>query len=447
MPPRLPRRRFLLAVGAAATTAGCLGEESPPASGPEPVDSAFDLAVDHDIGSWDRYDPGWAGPETSPLGAEFEVETLVEGLEIPWDTAFAPDGTCFVSERVGRVGRYDPGSGGFETVLEPEAVTEQASSVAPGEDGDWWDGGGEGGLLGIALHPNYPDVPVLYGFYTYGSEDLRNRLSLFELGDDPEETVVVDGLPGEDYHNGARLAFGPRNYLWVTTGDAGTEAASADPDSLAGKVLRLKPDGTAPADNPDVGDPRVYSYGHRNPQAMAFLPDGTPIVTEHGPSARDEVVVVERGRDHGWPEVRSGGADDQYGRYGDSDGVASPLVNTGSEETWAPSGGVFYTGEAVPALRNRLLVGGLRSQTLFSISVHGGDAPDIGGTRYDDRWLHPDYESVAHDLLADELGRIRHVEQGPDGGLYAITSNRDGRANAPFPVEGDDRLVRIVQRG
>jgi len=121
-------------------------------------------------------------------------------------------------------------------------------------------------------------------------------------------------------------------------------------------------------------------------------------------------------------------------------------VNTGPEETWAPSGGVFYTGEAVPALRNRLLVGGLRSQTLFSISVHGGDAPEMGGARYDDAWLHPDYESVAHGLFADELGRIRHVEQAPDGGLYAITSNRDGRANRPFPVEGDDRLVRIVQQ-
>lgn len=444
MSSRLPRRRFLLAVGAGATTAGCLDAGSPPA-GPEPVDSAFDLAVDHDIESWDRYDPDWTAPDTSPLEATLEVETLAEGIEIPWGMAFASDGTCFLSERVGRLARYE--SGTLETVAEPEAVTEQASSVAPGEDGGWWDGGGEGGLLGIALHPNYPDVPVLYGFYTYGSENLRNRLSLFELdGDDPEETVVVDGLPGEDYHNGARLAFGPRNYLWVTTGDAGDEELSADPNSLAGKVLRLNPDGTAPGDNPDIGDPRVYSYGHRNPQAITFLPDGTPLVTEHGPSARDEVVVVERGRNHGWPEVRSGGEDDQYGRYGESDGVTNPLVNTGPEETWAPSGGVFYTGEAVPALRNRLLVGGLRSQTLFSISVHGGDAPEMGGTRYDDPWLHPGYESVAHDLLADELGRIRHVEQGPDGGLYAITSNRDGRANRPFPVEGDDRLVRLVQR-
>lgn len=445
MPSRLPRRRFLLAVGVGATTAGCLGDGSPAASGPDPVDSAFDLGVDHDIESWDRYDPDWTAPDTSPLAAALEVETLAEGIEIPWGMTFAPDGTCFISERVGRINRYEAGS--LETVVEPDGVIEHASSVAPGEDGDWWDGGGEGGLLGIALHPNYPDVPVLYGFYTYGSDDLRNRLSYFDLsGDDPTETVVIDGLPGEDYHNGARLAFGPRNYLWVTTGDAGTEALSADPDSLAGKVLRLKPDGTAPEDNPDAGDPRVYSYGHRNPQAMAFLPDGTPVVTEHGPSARDEVVVVERGQDHGWSDVRSGGEDDQYRRYGDSAGVTNPLVNTGPNETWAPSGGVFYTGAAVPALRNRLLVGGLRSQTLVSISVHGGAAPDIGGSRYDDSWLHPDYESVAHNLFADELGRIRHLEQAPDGQLYAITSNRDGRANQPFPVEGDDRLVRIVQR-
>jgi glucose/arabinose dehydrogenase len=446
---RLRRRELLLAAGAVVSAcAGCIGRvddgESTPPPDPEPVESAYDLAVEHDIESWNRYDPDWTAPETSPLDATFDVEPLIEGLEIPWDLEFASDGTCFISERVGRISRYEAGD--LDAVTEPDAVIDHATSIETGEEGGWWAAGGEGGLLGIALHPNYPDVPVLYAFYTYEAEDLRNRLSYFDLSDDDaEETVVIDALPANDYHNGSRLAFGPRNYLWVTTGDAGEGELAADPNSLAGKVLRLEPDGTAPDDNPDVGDPRVYSYGHRNPQTMTFLPDGTPIVTEHGPSARDEVIALEAGGDHGWPTVRSGGEDDEYGRYGNHDGVTPPIVNTGSSEVWAPSGGVFYTGDAVEPLRNRLLVGGLGSQTLRAVTIYRGQAADIGGTRYDDEWLHPDYEAVVHELFEDELGRIRHVEQGPDGALYAITSNRDGRATGRFPTSEDDRLVRIVQ--
>lgn len=390
--------------------------------------------------------PRLDAPGPSPLDATFDVEPVIEGLEVPWDLEFASDGTCFISERVGRISRYEAGE--LEAVTEPDAVIDHATSVDDPEDNDWWGGGSEGGLLGIALHPNYSDVPVLYAFYTYraGDEDYRNRLVFYDLENDNEETVVVDDIPGHRIiHNGSRLAFGPRKYLWVTTGDSGEEALSADPNSLAGKVLRLEPDGTAPDDNPDVGDPRVYSYGHRNPQTITFLPDGTPIVTEHGPSARDEVSALEAGGDHGWPTVRSGGDDDEYDRYEDADGVTPPIVNTGPSTLWAPSGGVFYTGDAVPELRNRLLVGGLGSQTLRSVTIYQGQAPDIGGTRYDDDWLHPDYEAVAHGLFEDELGRIRHVEQGPDGALYAITSNRDGRANGPFPTPADDRLLRIVR--
>jgi glucose/arabinose dehydrogenase len=163
MSPRLPRRRFLHVVGAgAAAAAGCLGGDTDATSDPEPVDSAFDLTVEHDIESWDRYDPDWTSPETSPLGADFAAETVIEGLEIPWDLGFDTDGTCFISERVGRISRYE--SGDLESVTEPDAVIDHATSIEAGEEGGWWEAGGEGGLLGIALHPNYPDVPVVYAF-------------------------------------------------------------------------------------------------------------------------------------------------------------------------------------------------------------------------------------------------------------------------------------------
>ena len=128
--------------------------------------------------------------------------------------------------------------------------------------------------------------------------------------------------------------------------------------------------------------------------------------------------------------------------------MTPPVVNTGGE-TWAPPGGVFYTGDDVPALRNRFVLGGLVSQRLNVVSIYEGSAPDVDGTRYDADWMNPDYEAIAHPLLTNGLGRIRHVEQGPNGKLYAVTSNRDGRSSEPeenaFPTAGDDRLVRITQ--
>lgn len=445
------RRRFLSAAGttAVAALAGCpgLGDRL----GDDSTDSSYDLAVEHDVEAWDDYDPEWEAPADSPLEATFETETLVENLEVPWDVEFAATGEVFVSERVGRISRYEAGD--LESVVEPEDVIDHADAVdADSEGDDWWGGGSEGGLLGIALHPNYPDVPVLYAYYTYEADAddgvYRNRLVYYDLDDDAEETVVLDGVPGDaNIHNGSRVAFGPRNYLWVTTGDANAEegALARDGASLAGKVLRLEPDGSAPEDDPGFDDPRIHSVGHRNPQGISWLPDGTPLVTEHGPGARDEVQVLEAGGDYGWPTVRGGPDDGEYESYAAHDDVVNPLVNTGGS-TWAPSGCVFYTGDAVPALRNRLLVGGLASERCHAVTVYPrGEAPTFDdGTHYDADWTHPEYDAVSHDLLAGELGRIRHVEQGPDGDLYAVTSNRDGRSDE-FPVEGDDRLVRIVQ--
>ncbi|GAB3415689.1 PQQ-dependent sugar dehydrogenase [Haloparvum alkalitolerans] len=448
------RRRFLAATGLVGLpAAGCLDD----GAGVAPIDDepSYDRAVTHDGEAWTRYDLDWE-PPTAPPDLDVTVETVVEDLEIPWDLAFAPDGDLFVSERTGRIARYSADD--LETVASADVLS-RADAVAPGEEGGWWDAGGEGGLLGIAVHPNYPDVPLVYAFYTRETDDgVANRLSHFDVeAPDPTatETVLIDDIPADDaVHNGARLAFGPASYLWVTTGDAGDRGLAADPDSLAGSVLRLEPDGSAPADNPAIegGDPRVFTYGHRNPQGITFLPDATPVITEHGPGSRDEVNVLRPGADHGWGPEEGGSFARDGDTYPETD-YARPVVNTGPSETWAPPGCVFYTGDAVPSWRNRLVVGGLSSQRINLVTVYsaGAETPPTatadGGTegvRYDADWMDGDYDAVAHRALADELGRIRHVEQGPDGALYAITSNRDGRAHQDrFPRPGDDRLVRI----
>jgi glucose/arabinose dehydrogenase len=290
----------------------------------------------------------------------------------------------------------------------------------------------------------YPDPPVVYVYYTVNPGDgKRNRVAAFDASaENPVETItpLVTGIPADAIHNGGRIEFGPENYLWVTCGDAGQRDLAQDPSTLNGTVLRLTPSGDPAPGNPDRGDPRVFTYGHRNPQGIVWLPDGTVVATEHGPGGRDEINRLEPGANYGWPEVR------QREEY-PAEGVHSPLANSGEPPSWAPTGALFYTGEAVPGLRNRLLVGGLFSQQLLvaTLTPPDGTLPPVsGGERHDGEWTDDAYTATVNTALKNELGRVRHVEQGPDGGLYAITSNRDGRAKDPFPREGDDVLVRLT---
>jgi len=438
-------RRRTIAVLAAASLGGCMtstgGNSTPTAT---PFDERYDLAVDHDSAAWDRRDPDWTAPASAPAVETLETEVLVENLEIPWDLSFAGDGTLFVSERVGRVKAVDGEE--VRVVAEPvEAI--DAEAIAPGEDHEsWWVEGGEGGTLGVAAHPNYPEPSLVYVYYTADTDEgKRNRVVAFDpTADSPSEGVgtIAEDIPADGIHNGGRLEFGPENYLWITCGDAGESAKAQDPSTLHGTVLRVKPNGDPAPGNPDLGaeaDPRIYTYGHRNPQGIVWLPDGTPLVTEHGPDGRDEINRLEPGANYGWPEVRRREA------YPGSD-VHRPLANSGPP-SWAPTGALFYTGDAVSTLTNRLLVGGLFSQQLLvaTVTPPGDDLPPVGdGTRHEGAWTDDADTVTTNTALKNELGRIRHVEQGPEGEIYLVTSNRDGRAKDPFPTERDDVLVRLT---
>jgi len=447
-PPQSTRRRFL-ALTAGAVLAGCTspGDDDSDAATdtgtPTATDTAtpYDRGVDHSLEAWADYDREWTAPTDAPPTA-FETEVLVENMEIPWDVSFAADGTLFVTERVGRVVAVDGDD--VRTVAEPTRAID-AESIPPGSDeGGWWVKGGEGGTLGVAAHPTYPDPPLVYLYYTYEAGDGRyNRVSAFDVSvDDPAstESVVVEGIAGGKIHNGGRLTFGPANYLWVTCGDGGNGKRAQDPAALAGAVLKLTPDGDPAPDNPGLADPRVYTYGHRNPQGIGWLPDGTPVVSEHGPNGRDEINRLAAGGNYGWPDVRDREA------YLEAPDVHPPLANTGGN-TWAPSGSLFYTGDGVPGLRNRLLTCGLGGQQVLVTTMTPPDGerpPAEGGTVFDGDWSDDAYTATTHPVLGDQLGRVRHVEQGPDGGLYLTTSNRDGRAGEGFPTERDDRLVRLT---
>ncbi len=443
------RRTWLRRTGAltgVAATAGCLegvtdvvdfgGDPDP---GRERI--PFDVSVDHDPTAWERYDAEWQAPTGAPP-VGYEVTTLAENLAIPWDLSLGPTGELFLTERTGRLLRFEAGR--VESVAAPEAVID-AGVIGPGSDESVWRlEGGEGGLLGTAVHPAYPDPPLVYLYYTTETDDgLENRVVAVDVENDRSWNVVT-AIPADTYHNGGRIEFGPANYLWVTTGDADPSLEApdriADPGNLAGAVLRVAPDGTPPGDNPviDGGDPRVYTYGHRNPQGVSWLPDATPLAAEHGPSGGDEVNVLRPGADYGWPRVRHA---DGFDGYAGTD-YRPPVA---ASDHWAPAGCLFYTGSSVPSLRNRLLVGGLHSQRVVAVTPYerGRSPPPDHDRIHDGDWTDGEYDAGTDPLLVNDLGRVRHLEQGSDGGLYAVTSNRDGRAREGFPTGRDDRLVRI----
>jgi glucose/arabinose dehydrogenase len=212
---------------------------------------------------------------------------------------------------------------------------------------------------------------------------------------------------GSSIHDGGRVKFGPDGKLYWTTGDAGSPQLAQSLSSLNGKILRLNADGSIPADNP-FPDSYVYSYGHRNPQGLAWEPgSGRLYATEHGPSARDEVNYIEPGKNYGWPVITGDQAQNN---------MVTPLINSGSN-TWAPSGAAFVTSGP---WAGSLLFAGLRGESLFRLTING-----LALERY----------------YANEFGRLRDVVMGSDGAIYILTNNRDGRGS---PRSGDDRILRLT---
>ena len=424
-------RRSLLAGAGAVGLAGCFGVEDPPETDTGEGDDDADDGNDEPA---DVEEPTEWEVEGSPLETSFDVTVAVENLEKPWDLAFAPDGDVFVTERPGRIRRGTieavTGEGPADGTELPEEPIE-LPALSPT---------GEAGVLGLTLHPSYPTPAYVYVFYTADEGALVDRVARYDADEVGEVEIVVDDLPGAVHHNGGRLAFGPDDHLWITRGDVSEPGASQDPGSLVGSILRVTADGepVGSDDAPDDADPRVFSYGHRNVQGLDWLPDGTPITTEHGPTARDEVNLLEPGANYGWPIARGGPDDPSYDAYEDG-AFSPPVASSGTidgEETWAPAGGTWYDHEAFPELRHRFLFAGLRSQRMHVLTLldPADEPPEDAAMIHDEAWLDDRYLAVRHELLVEEFGRIRHVVPGPDGQLYFLTSNEDDVIGRLEPV-------------
>lgn len=340
------------------------------------------------------------------FSSEVNYEIFVNNLEVPWSIVFTSPERVLVNERPGRLRQIING------ILDENPV-KVFSDVKSGA---------EEGLMGLALHPKYKDNKFIYLTYAYEkNENIWVKLYRFKDSGSSldDEKIIFDNIPAARFHAGCRIKFGPDDKLYITTGDAGEKEFAQDLNKLHGKILRLNDDGTIPNDNPFNNSP-VWTYGHRNPQGIDWYP-GTDILwsTEHGPSGfdgpggGDEVNVIVKGANYGWPVVS---------HYDSREGMISPvLVFTPAE---APASGMFYKSGKIERFKNCFLFGCLRGNGIISVKVDPNDKTKV----------------LSFEKIAQDFGRIREISEGYDGAIYFSTSNRDGRGKVR---EGDDKIYRI----
>ena len=333
----------------------------------------------------------------------YEIEVIAENLFVPWAIAISDEGNLYFTERSGTIRSIKDGK------LQPQPlITFAAPFVSQGE----------GGLMGIALDPNYSQNHYMYVMHSYEEDNgIYNRVvRLVENNNKSSiDRVLLDKIPGGRIHNGGRLKIGPDQKLYITTGDAGNSALAQDPASTAGKILRIELDGKIPEDNPIINSP-VYSLGHRNPQGLAWNSKNVLYASEHGQSAHDEINIIQPGANYGWPLVQ--GNEDSTEVI-----IQKPLIHSG-EDTWAPSGIAFVNKGP---WQGKLLVATLRGQQLLAITLNGNGTV----VKSIESWFRNEY------------GRLREVIQGKDGSIYLTTSNRDGRGN---PDVADDKIIRLIPK-
>ncbi|WP_346936858.1 PQQ-dependent sugar dehydrogenase [Clostridium sp.] len=331
----------------------------------------------------------------------YEIEVVAENLYVPWAIDISNEGKLYFTERSGAIRIIEDGK-----LLPQPLIIFSAPFVSQGE----------GGLMGIALDPNYSQNHYMYVMHSYeeGNQIYNRVVRLVEKNNKASiDRVLIDKIPGGRIHNGGRIKIGPDRKLYITTGDAGNSALAQNITSTAGKILRIELDGSIPEDNPIVNSP-IYSLGHRNPQGLTWNPRNILYASEHGQTAHDEINIIQPGANYGWPLVQ--GNEDSKEVI-----VQKPLIHS-EEETWAPSG-IAFVDQGI--WQGKLLVATLRGGQLLAISLNGK------GTKV----------NSVESWLKNRYGRLREIIQGKDGSIYLTTSNRDGRGN---PNIGDDRIIHLI---
>ena len=333
--------------------------------------------------------------------AALKTKVLTAGLAFPWEIIYGPDQQLWVTERGGKISRVNPQTGAV-TLL--HNISEVVSN-------------GEGGLLGMVLDPNFATNPYVYVVYNYGSgSNYREKVVRFTYGNGALTApfTIIDQIPASSIHNGSRLMISKDQKLFITTGDASNAANAQNKNSLSGKILRLNLDGSIPADNPIANNP-LWSFGHRNPQGLIQVGDKI-YASEHGPNNDDEINLILKGRNYGWPNVEGFCNLPAEQSFCAANDVVEPLF------AWTPTIATaslsYYNSDYIPQWKNSLLLLSLKGTKLTQLSLNtAGDK--IEGTK---------------DFLVNQFGRLRAICQSPEGKLYLTTSNG-----------GDDKIIEIAK--
>ncbi|CAN5515892.1 PQQ-dependent sugar dehydrogenase [soil metagenome] len=351
-------------------------------------------------------------PAKKEKDVEYRIEPFVTGLTVPWSIVFTSSDRILVTERIGKVRIIKNG------ILQSNPAIEIAEVST----------GSEEGLMGLALDPDYAVNKFVYLCYAYlsgkySSDNMRVKVKRYVDSGDiliDDNFTLIDDIPGAKNHCGGRIKFGPGSKLYISAGDATDWELAQDLNKLNGKILRINKDGSIPLDNPFPGS-TVWVYGIRNAQGMDWFPGSNVMIeSEHGPSGfdgpggGDEVNIIEKGQNYGWPIV-------SHTRT--KEGMMSPIaVFTPAE---APGSGMIYKGNTFPQFKNNFFFGCLRGRGIMRIVFDANDYKKVVS-----------YEK----LQGIDFGRIRDVSEGPDGFIYFSTSNKDGRGN---PANDDDKIYVI----
>lgn len=342
-----------------------------------------------------------SGDTTIPESIEpKDVATRVaaSGLAHPWELVWGPDNWIWFTERKGPIGRLNPETGEVERLFTVPDVWQRSES----------------GLLGLALHPQFATTPYLYVAYTYNNGSAKERIVRYTYTGSglTDPTVLLDGILAWETHDGCRLSI-VGDKLFATTGDAQQTQLSQNTKSLNGKVLRMNLDGSIPSDNPDPTS-YTWSFGHRNAQGLVMAPNGIFYSSEHGPGSDDEVNIIEKGRNYGWPAVKGYCNIAVEQQFCDANNVVEPIA------AWTPtvaaSGMTYYDKDLIPQWKNSLLMLTLKDKKLIQLKL------DAAGRKVDSQYVY----------FKNEYGRLRGICVAPDGRLFFSTND-----------EGDDKVIEV----
>lgn len=337
-------------------------------------------------------------PTPNPGDARLKETVLVQGLNFPWEILWGPDNFIWMTERGGRISRVNPTTGVVTPLL---TVSEVVSN-------------NEGGMLGMVLHPNFSSTPQVFVAYDYNNgSNYREKIVRYTYNGTTltNPLTIIDNIAAASIHNGCRLLI-INDKLFITTGDASNSSNAQNTSSVNGKILRLNLDGSIPSDNPMAGN-ALWSYGHRNPQGLVYA-NNKLYSSEHGPSNDDEINIIEKGRNYGWPDVQGfcNGSGEQS--FCSANNVKEPI------KAWTPTAAVcgmdYYNSDLIPQWKNSLLLVALKNSRLYQLKLDNTFSSIIETNEY----------------FTNDYGRMRDVCVSPEGKVYICTSNG-----------GNDKIIEI----